>query len=103
MRLIALVTAGFIRAVTEKQAPARRAAASTSEVKNALSARSSTSPVPSRPPARRSGGDQRVGDQPGSAARRVDRASPQPGRGDTGAAVGVLTVASSAFSPFTPE
>jgi hypothetical protein len=82
MLLIAAVTAGFIRAVIENRAPARRAAASASEVKNAESAQ------PHQPSAVSAAGadglspDQCVGDQPGRAAGGVHRTLAQSGRGD---------------------
>ena len=98
-----MVTAGFILAVTENFAPARRTAAMTSWPQNALSIRAIT-----KAPA--------FGSAPAVAAvLRVSvtrRAAPRAEFVDpfrkraaaiTGAAAGVDTTPSRAFKPFTPE
>src|SRR5664280_1373987 len=103
MLAIAVLTAGLLRAVMEKWAPARRAAATTSWSTNAESARSTTRPSPCGPPAPAAFA--------AASASATSRGAPraefvEPFRSRvatiTGAASGLLTVASSAFQALHP-
>jgi len=50
----------------------------------------------------RRGGDQSVGNNPGSVAGGLGATLTQPGRGYTGVDVGVETIAINAFRPLSP-
>ena len=95
--MIAAVTAGSIRAVTEKYAPARRQAPANAAQYNPESARATI--VPAHPAARAAP----IASAVKLAAPRAVFALPPRSRvpAITGAATGVQMVAASAFSPRT--